>query len=393
MSTQQQESTTVLVVEDNPIDAEKISRFLVQGGWVSENIRIANAAEGAVKLFNDNPPDCLILDYRLSDLDGLSFLREIKASAERPSPAVIIITGQGNESVAVEAMKLGAYDYVTKENMTLERLCDAVRGAIRQRKLERESRERLEGLTTFVNAVSHDLRRPLTSLGLNLDLLLSDASMARQEEGFRESLDAAVQSYEQLKDMLESLYRLITSDSTRFERAVVNLYDAVHDALRSLQPVVEGAGATVVCDRLPDVLADKPIIIEVLQNLIDNAISHNDNPEPMIRIRPAFDQHHDSYTMAGLVIIDNGSGLTTEVKQRMFEPMWRGDKALQPQNNRKHSGLGLSICLRLMERVGGTIVADNDPAGGARFFMLFSSVLVGTLASIGNLDDVCVPEV
>ena len=282
MSTQQQESTTVLVVEDNPIDAEQISRFLDQGGWVSENIRIANAAQGAVKLFNDNPPDCLILDYRLSDLDGLSFLREIKVTAERPSPAVIIITGQGSESVAVEAMKLGAYDYVTKENMTAERLCDAVRGAIRQRMLERESRERLEGLTTFVNAVSHDLRRPLTSLGLNLDLLLSDASIARQEEGFRESLDAAVQSYEQLKDMLESLYRLITSDSTRFERAVVNLYDAVHDALRSLQPVVDGAGATVVCDRLPDVLADKPIIIEVLQNLIDNAISHNDNPEPMI---------------------------------------------------------------------------------------------------------------
>ena len=122
MSTHQQESTTVLVVEDNPIDAEKISRFLVQGGWVSENIRIANAAQGAVKLFNDNPPDCLILDYRLSDLDGLSFLREIKASAERPSPAVIIITGQGSESVAVEAMKLGAYDYVTKESMTVRAL-------------------------------------------------------------------------------------------------------------------------------------------------------------------------------------------------------------------------------------------------------------------------------
>ena len=97
--------------------------------------------------------------------------------------------------------------------------------------------------------------------------------------------------------------------------------------------------------------------------------------------------------MAGLVIIDNGSGLTTEIKQHMFEPLWRGDKALQPKNNRKHSGLGLAICLRLMERVGGTIVADNDPAGGARFFMLFSSVLIGTLDSIGKLDDVCVPEV
>ena len=398
-------SPRVLIVDDNPVDTETIERFLERAGWSKESINVVHDANAAEDFCTSGSPECIILDYRLSDIDGLSLMQRIATNVNRVPVAVVILTGQGNEDVAVSAMKLGAHDYITKSNLTPERLSRAVHEAIRRRALERESREQLDSLTTFVNANSHDLRSPLTALGLNLDLLAEEVSSSGSLQN-SSSLPGALHAYGQLKDLLESLHRLVSSESARFKRTVVDLHGAVQTAVRTLKPRLVAANAVVHFESLPSVIADTPVVTEVLQNLIDNAVSHNDSDNPQVRILPAVDDL-DSREYAGLVVIDNGPGLSDDVRENMYAPLWRvaptSDAARggaargiaargSATREIEHSGLGLSICARLMDRIGGKILADNAPEGGARFFLLFSTALSGSLEALDPQAEVCVPN-
>ncbi len=387
-------SPRVLIVDDNPVDTETIERFLERAGWSQDSINVVHDASAAEDFCNSGSPECIILDYRLSDIDGLALMQRIATNVNRVPVAVVILTGQGNEDVAVSAMKLGAHDYITKSNLTPERLSRAVHEAIRRRALERESREQLDGLTTFVNAVSHDLRTPLTALGLNLDLLAEEISSSGSLQN-SSSLPVALNAYGQLKDQLESLHRLVSSEAARFKRTVVDLHGAVQTTVRTLKPRLADANAVVHCESLPSVIADTPVVTEVLQNLIDNAVSHNDSDNPQVRILPAVD-NLESREYAGLVVIDNGPGLSDEVRENMYAPLWRVGSTLNAATENstreiEHSGLGLSICARLMDRIGGKILADNAPEGGARFFLLFSTALSGSLEALDPQAEVCVP--
>ena len=383
-------SPHVLIVDDNSVDTETIERFLERAGWSDDKISVVHDASAAVEFCNSWSPECIILDYRLSDIDGLALMQRIATNVNRVPIAVVILTGQGNEDVAVSAMKLGAHDYITKSNLTPERLSRAVHEAIRRRALERESREQLDGLTTFVNAISHDLRTPLTALGLNLDLLAEETSSNGSLQS-SSSLPAALNSYGQLRDLLESLHRLMSSESTRFKRSLVDLHGAVQIAVRTLKPRIIAANAAVHCESLPSVIADKPVVTEVLQNLIDNAVSHNNTDNPLVRILPAVDDLV-SREFAGLVVIDNGPGLSDHVRAHMYAPLWRENSTVTTERDTEHSGLGLSICARLMDRIGGKILADNAPEGGARFFLLFSTALSGSVDALDPQAEVCVPN-
>lgn len=383
-------SPPVLIVDDSPVDTETIQRYLERAGWSRDSISVVHDADAAVEFCDLESVECIILDYRLSDNDGLSLMKRISTGANRVPIAVVILTGQGNEDIAVNAMKLGAHDYITKSNLTPERIRVSVHEAIRRRALERESREQLEGLTTFVNAISHDLRRPLTALGLNLDLLNEELAR-RKDAADLSSLTDALDSYGQLKDLLESLYRLVSSESQRFKRTVVDLHIAVQTAVRMLNPRLLATNATVHYDGLPSVIADTPVVVEILQNLIDNGISHNTSEKPVIHILPAVD-NLESRTSAGLVVIDNGPGLSEYVRENMYAPLWREDRNSAHLPETEHSGLGLAICARLMERIGGRILADNAPDGGARFFLLFATALTGSMDALDPELEVCVPN-
>ncbi len=382
----------ILIVEDNPIDRDLLQRLLLKAGFSPNCISFVETGKEAFDYCIETPPDCVLLDYRLPDLDGLSFLAELSRSPRRINAAVLVVTGQGSERTAVEALKLGAHDYVVKTGLTSERLLQAIKDALYRRRLEQGSRERLENLSTFVNAVVHDLRRPLTSLGLNVDMCRMSIN-DKDSQGFSAAFDSVTEAYTQLRETLESLHRLVLNEGDLFEGAVLDLSLPVNEVIRQFQPTLRARGIDVQVEILPTVISDHQVVSEVVQNIVDNALEHGRSELPVIEIRAAVDKRDKSRPLAGLVIIDNGRGLNPETLENMFEPLWQAQSVASdanPEGGVRSSGLGLAICDRLMERLDGKIYADNSPTGGARFFILFSTYIEESLLGIRSpiiLDD------
>jgi diguanylate cyclase (GGDEF)-like protein len=134
----------ILFVDDSPEDRELYQRLLTQGREEEYLLVQADSGEAGLRLLRQDSFDCVLLDYQLPDRDGLELLAEW-TQANLPLTAIVMITGQGNEAVAVEALKHGAQDYLIKSRLTAEKLRQVVRNAIEkvtlQRKIEAQRRD------------------------------------------------------------------------------------------------------------------------------------------------------------------------------------------------------------------------------------------------------------
>src|SRR3954454_23083279 len=133
----------ILVVDDAVEHAQMVTEFLrATGAWPHAEIRIAETYDDALTVLTASPAyDLSVVDYMLGSRDGLVVLRELKERGI--DTAVIVLTGQGAEDVAVEAMKSGAADYLSKSTLTIENLERAVRhaAALRAGELQRRQAE------------------------------------------------------------------------------------------------------------------------------------------------------------------------------------------------------------------------------------------------------------
>ncbi len=140
------QSRIVLIVDDSLEDRELYRRYLLRDREYSYTFLEATLGEQGLELWQQHQPDAVLIDYLLPDLDGLEFLAQLQLSPQQPCLPVIMVTGVGNEAIAVQAMKAGAQDYLVKEQITPERLQLAVNRAIETVQLRaqlRKSEERL----------------------------------------------------------------------------------------------------------------------------------------------------------------------------------------------------------------------------------------------------------
>jgi PAS domain S-box-containing protein len=135
---------TVLIVEDSPEDTEMYRRYLLRDREYNYTIVAAKSGQQGLDLWQQHQPDVVLLDYRLPDLDGLEFLAALQTQAQQPILPVIVVTGQGNEAIAVQAIKAGAQDYIVKGQITLESLQLAVRRTIAAVELRQQLQQRID---------------------------------------------------------------------------------------------------------------------------------------------------------------------------------------------------------------------------------------------------------
>jgi len=140
----------ILIVDDSPEDRELYRRMLAQDPGQEYEFLEAELGEDGLELARRERPDCLLLDYRLPDVDGLEFLDRLLRDGPVP---VIILTGQGSEAVAVQAMKSGAQDYLLKGAISRQELPRAVHNAIEKVALRRKVEERTAELARANDAL------------------------------------------------------------------------------------------------------------------------------------------------------------------------------------------------------------------------------------------------
>jgi DNA-binding NtrC family response regulator len=150
-------TAAILLVEDND-DAARLIGDTLRHAAEAFDVRSVCSARAAFQHLAAHPVDCVLLDYRLPDLDGLECLRKIRR--RHPDLPVVVITGAGSEEVAVEAMKLGATDYLVKHGKYLLTVPLVVRDALGRRELERTAAQYRSALRSTQREVTR-LRREL----------------------------------------------------------------------------------------------------------------------------------------------------------------------------------------------------------------------------------------
>lgn len=213
-------------------------------------------------------------------------------------------------------------------------------------------------LEEFAYVASHDLQEPLRMVNIYTQLLVNRFSdgdpTADQYAGFVRN---GVRRMENLIRDLLSYSRTIQSDQEQPGPADLNV--ALRESLTVLQNRIDEAGATIVADSLPVVQGDVLQLGHVFQNLLANSLKYRRADTPL-QIRISAQPHQAGQWK--ISVQDNGIGFEPEYAQRIFGLFKRLHTTEYPG-----TGIGLSICQRILDRYGGKIWAEGDPGKGARF--------------------------
>jgi DNA-binding NarL/FixJ family response regulator len=223
----------LLIIDDDRVDRQIYLRFLRADEKHAYVITEAESAADGHRLIRDEIYDCILLDYRLPESDGLEMFRTVTGSQRGPFMApVIMMTGQGNESVAVAAMKCGIADYLTKEGLTPKAMQRAIANAVDRSRLRRTLSEknrhlaevnaelmaRTSELERVYHSVSHELKTPLTAVREFVALVLDGVGGPAPSMGQRSFLEHALDGCDQMNHHLNDLI-----DSSRLDNGKLRL--------------------------------------------------------------------------------------------------------------------------------------------------------------------------
>ena len=355
----------VLIVEDSPEDRELYRRILSRNNGTFRLHEAANIDEG-LEVAQRQHMDCIVLDYQLPDGDGIDFIHKYQDGGAASGAAIIMVTGRGSERTAVEAMKLGALDYITKNSILEGFFTQSILNAIERQHLkeeigryQRELERSYQALSEFSHTASHDLKAPLRHIVSYCNLI---------KEDFAEKLDAQGLEYikrlsvnaQRLQRLVDDLLAYSEATNAREEKGQVDCNTLMAEAIEVLEEPIEETKATVNAPGLPVITAFPLRMKQLFQNLLSNALKYR-SPEraPVITVRSK-----DMGAEYQFAFEDNGLGIEPEHAGIIFQAF----KRLHTRDEIEGSGLGLSICRKIVEMHGGNIWVESEPGKGAVFY-------------------------
>lgn len=222
---------------------------------------------------------------------------------------------------------------------------------------EQQLRRALRLSEEVLSIVAHDLRNPLSAIGLRAQSLLRSITEARQKK----NLQVIISSAQQMNTLIEDLLDIarLESGSLRLARSATEVAPLLEHVLEVHGPLLAEAGlrlAVRVEPGLPRIEADAGRISQVLSNLLGNAVKFTPSGGS---ITVAAERRED---VVCLSVEDTGPGITQEQQSHLFERFWQGSST-----DRRGAGLGLSICKVLVEAHGGKIWLENAAGQGSAF--------------------------
>ena len=230
----------------------------------------------------------------------------------------------------------------------------------RSRQLERSNQD-LQAIATIA---AHDLSEPLTVIGGYADLLVQKYQVGSTvDDAAATHLRTIAGGAQRMRAMLDALLHM-SSMETHEPPAPVPLDQVVRDALANTESALRSCDAEVVVGPLPTVVGHRDLLVELMQNLVANAVRHADADDPL---RIGIESVRDGARWR-ITVSDNGSGVPPEQRRRIFQAFRRLD------GNRPGLGIGLSIARRIVQLHGGRIKVEDAPDGGAAFTFTLPAV-------------------
>lgn len=246
-----------------------------------------------------------------------------------------------------EALELRVAERTTQLNRQKEELQQSIEALLRSNM----------DLQRFAYIASHDLQSPLRSIAGFVQLLQMEYGNkldARAEEWIRRT----VKSVEQLQVLIRDLLAYSRVDTQAHPFESIAFADVVRDTLLLLEASVRDSGAEVSYGELPVVMGDRPQLIQLMQNLIGNALKFRGDAPPRVQI--------SANRADGVWVIsvrDNGIGISPRQHERIFEIFQRAHS----QQEYPGTGIGLAVCRRVVHRHGGRIWVESEPGQGSTF--------------------------
>lgn len=384
----------LLLLEDDEVDRLRVRRAFKKAGVAVRMVECHDLAS-ARRALASQPFDCALLDQNLPDGTGLDLLEELPKLAG-DQMAAIMLTGQDDDELGLQAVQRGAQDFMPKAMLEPRLLTRTVRYAIERRRSTMLQRrlahsERLASIGQLSAAIAHEINNPAAVVTGNLALLeehlgrvVFDLMRVRREVeshvpdgaeiwtqlGLDESISDSLHmlrrnaaGMDRIRTVTRGLGTLAASDVR--EEGPVSLAEVLRTACDTTRNQIRHRATLTVDDRpVPPVVADRAelqqVAIQLLLNACDAIPERDDGPH---RVQ-AYTFEADG--KAGFRVVDTGHGVPDAVREQIFEPFFT--------TRDKHSGLGLWMARQVCRRHGGDVLFASNEGRGSVFTVMLPVV-------------------
>ena len=352
----------ILVVDDQPANIQVVGSVLGKQGH-----EIIPATDGptALRRFALNPPDLVLLDLLMPEMDGCEVCRRVRANAAWKDIPVIFLSAADDKDFIIRALESGGVDYITKPFNQGE-LVMRVRTQLAWKYARDRLKQLAEDKDELLGILAHDLKNHLGGMQMSAQLLTERLTRGSETDGRSKQLSENIcqTSGQLLAFVKEFLANAAADHNTTVNLTAVNLSDAVANAVQQYDEAARRKQIAIEAE-FPatgtTVIADTSALDQVLDNLLSNALKFSP-PSKRIQVRVKRNANY-----VDCRIEDEGPGFTEEDKTRMFQRYAR--LSARPTGGEPSTGLGLSIVRKLVRAMKGELLCESVPGQGATFIV------------------------
>jgi two-component system, sensor histidine kinase and response regulator len=375
----------VLVIDDDAVDRMTVIRAFKGADFQTEILEAIDCQSG-IALAVSTQFDCIFIDYRLPDGNGVELLQSLREQGIRIP--IVSLTGQNDDRVAVDLMKAGASDYLSKTQISPAQLRQVFQNVMRVHNAEvamelanQQREELLAQKEEFIARMTHDLQTPLVGANRMLELLCDDA-FGELPAQVKANLQIINRSNQDLLQMVRNLVEAYTydADAKQFSSIPIDLTRIITEVVSELTPIAVTKSLELVVNilarDLPDanfqVAGDRLELKRLITNLVGNSLKFTDVGKISIQVMPAT----PDFPTVTIAICDTGHGIPESDFANLFERFRRGN------HKRSNSGLGLYLCKQIAEAHGGKISVVSKVGEGSTFSVELPAAGVGVNPNI-----------
>jgi signal transduction histidine kinase len=339
--------------------------------WLKdEGFEVDQAADGeeAIKKISAKDYDVAILDIKMPGANGLEVLRYAKKNS--PYTEVVMMTGMSDVGMAVEAMKLGSREYLTKP-VDMDQLVPQLHAMLKKRDAE----ERIRRLQTeHTSRLLFDLHNPIAGLKQSIGYLLKGMAGPLGDHQ-KELLGYMTSSIDKVIGLLSDMMDLtkLEGGRVRLNKGIGSLEATVNNVSQELRVPIEANKITLDIHfepELPPIEYDASKIEQVLQNFLSNALKYTPVQGAIViqvrKVALVLEEGQQPADFEMVSVFNSGAGIAKEELPLIFDRF--RDLVTGKNEKNRTSGLGLIICQRIIEAHGGKIWVESEVSKGATFF-------------------------
>jgi two-component system sensor histidine kinase/response regulator len=364
----------ILIVDDDRLNLRILAGILRPDGY---SLAEADSGERALEVYAQFRPDLVLLDVMLPGLNGFETCRILHQTYGAETAPVIFITAKSESDDVVEGLAAGGIDYLPKPFRPKEALA-RIRTHMHNRLLVEQQRLLVDQLNKadaaknrFLGMAAHDLRNPLASIRA-LSEFLRDGTVGAMTDEQVDLVKTIHTASQQMLDLVNELLDVATIESGEMKLSLEpnNLAEIINKSVYLANIEAEKKKTVITFDgRRPAILVklDAAKIKQVIDNLLSNAVKYSP-PGSQITVDLTANDSGCSFAVR-----DQGPGIPDNERDKLFKDF--GRLSARPTGGEKSVGLGLAICLKIVEAHGGTITAENlpAPARGCEFRVILSA--------------------